>query len=223
MDSYLEPLILQLRAKQMPEEAVKQSKYLRNKFSCLGIKSPEKKDILKKHLLKYGKPDKSKLSSYVRYLYSLPEREFHHTAINLYEKTIRQIEPDDIEDIEYMIVTHSWWDTVDTVQRLTRSFFAKYPELIEKHTGKWIEADNFWLQRSAIIFQLHYKDKTDKDLLFKYVLRRKDSDEFFVQKAIGWALRQYGKTNPEAVKQFVEQNKLAPLSEREAMKIINKR
>ncbi|WP_269083730.1 DNA alkylation repair protein [Peribacillus butanolivorans] len=96
--------------------------------------------------------------------------------------------------------------------------FSTYPKLIPQYSDLWIEDENIWLQRSAILYQLHYKGGTDEERLFRYIIRRANSDEFFVQKAIGWVLRQYGKTNPESVKSFVLNHQLKPLSKREALK-----
>ncbi|TAE07534.1 MAG: DNA alkylation repair protein [Bacteroidetes bacterium] len=124
-----------------------------------------------------------------------------------------------LELVESLIITNSWWDSVDYLApRIAGKLFSRFPEQIERYTSRWIESDNFWLQRSAIIFQLAYKTKTDSALLFAYVERRKDSKEFFIQKAIGWALRQYARSAPQAVRDFVNHTDLAPLSRREALK-----
>lgn len=78
--------------------------------------------------------------------------------------------------------------------------------------------DELWLQRSAILFQLKYKEKTNETLLYRYIRQNTDSKEFFIQKAVGWALREYSKTNPESVKHFIEENRLPKLSIREGSK-----
>ena len=123
--------------------------------------------------------------------------------------------------MEYMIVKKSWWDTVDhAASDLTGPYFKLFPEQIIKITGRWNGSDNFWLQRSSIMFQKKYRKDTDTLLLSKYILLHTDSKEFFIQKAIGWALREYGKTDQAWVKRFVQQNKLSPLSKREALKSI---
>ena len=101
--------------------------------------------------------------------------------------------------------------------------FTNYPELIVPFTEKWMTSGNMWLQRTAILFQLKYKSQTDTELLFKYIIALDGSKEFFINKAIGWALREYSKTNPDIVIKFVTGHKLAPLSKREALKVINKK
>ena len=222
MDKYLNDLILEFRKNTNKEVAEGQKKYMRNKFEFLGIKAPLKNEILKAHYKEFGKPDKSKMNDYVKFLWEQPEREFQHIAINMYEKVMKEFVPEDIEILEFMIENKSWWDSVDSVVRLNKTYFQKFPELVKEHTGRWINSDNFWFQRSALIFQLNYREKMDANLIFSYIKKVSNSKEFFVQKAIGWILRQYSKFNPEAVIEFVENNKLAKLSEREALKIINK-
>ena len=221
MDNYLNTLINELRKNKNREIAKGQEKYMRNKFEFLGVKTPLKNELLKIHFKKFGKPDKELMNDYAIFLWKQPEREFQYIAINLYEKIMKQFEPEDIHILEYMIENKSWWDSVDGIVRLNKVYFQKFPELVKEHTGRWINSDNFWFQRSALIFQLNYREKMDKDLMFKYIKKVAHSKEFFVQKAIGWILRQYSKFEPKTVIEFVKNNELATLSKREALKIIN--
>mgnify|MGYP006307548385 FL=1 len=103
-------------------------------------------------------------------------------------------------------------------KNLVDPYFKKFPEKKDKYIKKWIQSDNIWLQRSCILFQLAYKEDTDVELLFDIIIRLKDIDEFFIQKAIGWALRQYARIEPKVIKDFVKNNELSSLSEREALK-----
>ncbi len=184
----------------------------------MGIKSPQRKELTKSFIAENGLPSKVELEKVVKGLWDLPEREFHYIAIDLVGKWAKKLEEKDLELLEYMIVNKSWWDTVDTTAKYVGVFFKKHPELTKPTTLRWITSDNMWLQRMAIIFQLAYKKDTDVDLLFEYVLRKADSEEFFIQKAIGWALRQYAKIDAAEVKRFVEVTDLKPLSRREALK-----
>lgn len=128
-----------------------------------------------------------------------------------------------LNTIEILIQQKSWWDTVDFLApKIGGKLLLRFPEAILPHTQAWIESDNMWLQRSAILFQLDYKNKTDAELLFRYIRRRADSKEFFVQKAAGWALREYGKTNPGAVQQFIDATALPKLTVREGLRRILK-
>lgn len=222
MNNYLNPLVNKFKENKNASTATGQKKYMKNKFEFLGLKTPLRKEILKEHLKTYGKPAKSDMNDYVKTLWNLTEREFQYTAVNLYEKVAKQFTEDDIQIIEYMIEHKSWWDSVDIIIRLNKIYFQKFPELIPVHTERWINSDNFWFQRSALLFQLNFREKIDKELMFRYILKVKDSKEFFIQKAIGWVLRQYSKFNPEDVIEFVGKTELAPLSRREALKIINK-
>ena len=128
---------------------------------------------------------------------------------------------DDIEGIEYLITHKSWWDSVDS---LAPYFAASILSMDKSHALKkseeWIASGNLWLQRSAIIYQLKQKTKTDTEILEHNIMALIDHKDFFIRKAIGWALREYAKTNPEFTLDFVENHKdlLSNLSIREALK-----
>ncbi|MFK7908648.1 MAG: DNA alkylation repair protein [Chitinophagales bacterium] len=217
-DSY----ILQVKAHFTPfrntNNAPTMAKYMRNLFPFLGIKSPERKALFRSFIAANGLPQKSELEEVVKGLFALSEREFHYIAIDLLGKFAKKLEIEDLDLLEFMIVNKSWWDSVDTTAKWVGVFFKKYPDLTKITTGRWITSDNIWLQRMSIIFQLAYKKNTDVELLFDYSLRKADSKEFFIQKAIGWALRQYAKIDAQRVKTFVDAHELAPLSRREALK-----
>jgi 3-methyladenine DNA glycosylase AlkD len=152
-------------------------------------------------------------------LWDLPEREYHKAALDILEKAKKELTKEDMSWLSSLIVKKSWWDTVDVLSpHIMGYMFSIHGELIQSYADKWIEDENIWLQRSAILYQLKYKDKTDEERLFRYILRRANSDEFFVQKAIGWILREYAKTRPENVRTFVANHYLKPLSKREALK-----
>ena len=99
-------------------------------------------------------------------------------------------------------------------------FFIKYPDFIADYTFKWNQSNNKWLQRMSILFQLMYRDKTNTTLLTEYIEHCALEEDFFIRKAIGWALREYGKCYPNEVKSFVNQTTLKPLSKKEALKNI---
>ncbi|HMP98599.1 MAG TPA: DNA alkylation repair protein, partial [Cyclobacteriaceae bacterium] len=113
----------------------------------------------------------------------------------------------------------SWWDTVDLIAaKMAGNYFRIYPEQKNKYIKKWRNSKNIWLIRSAILFQLKYKTETDFNLLSDIILQHQDSNEFFIQKAIGWVLREYAYTDAAKVKKLVQTHKLKPLSMREALK-----
>ena len=205
-----------------PAKAGPMKKYMRDQFEYLGIKSPQAAALLKEHIKEHGLPPLDKLDIILRELWSLPQREFQYAAMNLMEKLDKKLGEDYITTIEYLITTKSWWDTVDLLAgHAVGSQFKRFPKVQEKYLKKWRKSNNFWLRRTTLLFQLGYKKDTDFDLLCELVKENLGSDEFFINKAIGWALRQYAHTSPAPVKKFVKATKeLHPLSRREALKNI---
>lgn len=202
-----------------PVQAVPMKKYMRDQFEYLGIKSPQFKVLMKEFIITNGIPPIKDLDVILRELWSLPQREFQYVATSLLGKSENDLPAKFIKTIEYLLVTKSWWDTVDTISSGTLGFhFRRFPEVREKYLAKWRASDNFWLRRATILFQLNYKKETDFDLLCEIIRENLNSKEFFINKAIGWALRQYARTDPKAVKRFVNITPLHPLSRREAMK-----
>lgn len=211
----LEPL-------QNPEQAKKMEKYMRNQFPFLGIKTPERRNAVINALKMHGNPDLDTLKKLLEELWALPEREYQNAALDLLDR-VKRFPKDYIDLIEQLIVTKSWWDTVDGLAVHSAGiYFQQFPDQIAPITEEWVNSPNLWLNRSALLFQLSYKDSTDFDRLTRYILLHNYSNEFFIQKAIGWSLREYSKTDPETVKTFLEHHNLPPLSKREASKFINK-
>ena len=202
--------------------AINQEAYLQNQFELYGLPTPLRKEIQKPFLLKENLPNKKELPHIITELWSKPQREFQYFAIDLNRKYLKKIEFQDIELFELMITNKSWWDTVDLITtNLVGNYFKLFPEQIIPITKIWMESDNIWLQRTCLIFQLKYKEEIDTDLLTDYILQLKDTKEFFINKAIGWILREYTRTNPEWVIDFVNKYELSNLSKREALKLIN--
>lgn len=203
-----------------PRNAAPMKKYMRHQFEFLGIKAPQAASLLREFVKSNELPPFEKLDLISRELWKLPEREFQYIAINLIEKYEKKLEPEFIETLEYLITTKSWWDTVDVLAgHPVGAMFKKYPKAKEKFLKKWRKSENIWLRRTTLLFQLGYKKETDFDLLCEIIKENLGSDEFFINKAIGWALRQYAHTNPAPVKKFVNATKeLHPLSKREALK-----
>lgn len=220
MHPYIAPVAKLFKKAADAENALAAKAYMRNQFEYFGIKAATRQSISKDYIKK-GLPAYVEIEVIVKELWQLPEREYQYFAIDLMAAMKKQWTADIIKLIEFVLVNNSWWDTVDhAASDLTGPYLKLFPQQINKITGNWNRSADFWLQRSSIMFQKKYKKETDTVLLSKYILRHTQSKEFFVQKAIGWALREYGKTDAAWVKDFVTQNKLAPLSEREALKRI---
>lgn len=219
INRYIQELVRIFSEHTDKEYAEWQKKYLRNQFEFLGIRTPIRRKLTNQFMKEKGLPPKDHLKDLIFSLWDLPEREYQQAALDILEKVKKSLTVNDMSWISALIVKKSWWETVDVLSpHIFGYMFLNHPELVPLYADKWIENENFWLQRAAILFQLKYKVKTDEERLFRYILRRAGSDEFFVQKAIGWALREYAKTHPDNVKNFVSQHPLKPLSEREALK-----
>ncbi|MBC1635966.1 DNA alkylation repair protein [Listeria welshimeri] len=207
------------RTNRSLEEAGPMEAYMKNQFTFLGIKAGKRKKLLAGFIKENGAP--TDLLDYVIVLFKEEEREFQHVAIDLLSRYGKEQPREAIQVYEKLIVTKSWWDTVDGLAgTIISNHFKLYPDLIPTYNEAWINGENIWLARTAILFQLKYKEQTDTELLFSNCEKWLGSKEFFIQKAIGWALRQYAKVDSDAVRIFVNTHPLAPLSRREALKHI---
>ncbi|NEQ43721.1 MAG: DNA alkylation repair protein [Leptolyngbya sp. SIOISBB] len=219
METYLTDLKQLYQQQANPEQAEPMKKYMRNQFEFLGLKSPQAKTLFKQFLAKNGLPNLEQLAAIVRELWTWPEREYQYVALNLLDKSQKQLTLDQLPLLEHLITTKSWWDTVDSLaSHNVGKLLSQYPERCDRLIEPWRQSDNIWLRRTTLLFQLGYKTQTDEALLFAIVNENRASSEFFIQKAIGWALREYSKTAPDVVIAFVEATELAPLSRREALK-----
>lgn len=193
--------------------------YMKYQFEYLGIQKPLRADICKPILQWAKQADYEDLMTICRQLWLLPFREYQYLAMDMMQKHKCWKFRNSIQAFEQFLSQKSWWDSVDAIAaNLVGPYFQHYPDLRDEYIDKWWNGDNMWLQRTCIIFQLGYKSGTDAELLFTLCDEKSDSKEFFIQKAIGWALRQYAKTEPEMVKHFVDTHPLKPLSKREALK-----
>ena len=207
-------------ANKNPENAFAMAKYMKNNFPFFGIKTEERRRIFKE----IWKENKEEVSADARRialeLYSKQERELQYCAIEILIKELKgNYKKQDIQLIEKLMLNNSWWDSVDTIAKyLLGNYLVQFPEEISNVINRFSNSENIWLNRSAILFQLDYKAKTDAELLFTLCKKHAASKEFFIQKAIGWALRDYSRFNPKGVTEFVHRTDLKPLSKREALR-----
>jgi len=193
--------------------------YMKHHFPFLGIKSPQRKEALKSYFSTYAVPDKPQLLEEVWEIYKMPEREYQYAAIALLSKKQKSLTIEDLAFCAKLITEKSWWDCVDSIApSIVGDIVKKDRNNGEQIMLQWSDSSNMWLNRAAILHQLKYKAETNKQLLKDIILKHTDSKEFFIQKAIGWVLREYAKTDPSFVKHFVGVNDLKPLSKREALK-----
>ena len=199
------------------------AKYMKNHFEFFGLPSPIRKEVEREFLKTYGKPDVEQLPELIKEAYKKPQREFQYFIVGLTERMAKKLPKEFIDTARFMVVNKSWWDTVDAIAAdIVGALVMKYSELV-KVMDKWIDDDNMWLQRTAILHQLRFKDKTDEKRLLTYCRKHASQTEFFIRKAIGWALREYSKTNPEVVRQFVAESSISNFSKKEALKWLERK
>lgn len=221
---YLNILIDAFEKNADPDNAVKMEKYMRNKFEFYGINSPSRKEIYKEFKNLSGLITDKEKTEIVHWCWEAPQREYQMFAMEFLGRSAKKESEEIISLYEYLIVTKSWWDTVDYIaSNLVGVYFMKFPTEIPKLTSQWMESGNIWLQRTCLLFQLKYKSKLDTKLLDSFIIELSHSKEFFIQKAIGWILREYSKTNSEFVVNYVQSNTMSNLSKREALLWMNKK
>ena len=196
------------------------SKYMQDKFRFLGVRGATRTEIYKKYF-----PDARKTKTidwyFVESCWNKEEREFQYVVVYYLKAMQKFLKREDISRLKYLIVTKSWWDTVDLLAKVVGSLVIRI-EGYDQIMLEWSKDSNIWLKRVAILYQLSLKDKVDEIILDKILVNNLGDNEFFINKAIGWALRDYSKFNPEWVREFIKKNKdnMANLSIREASKYI---
>lgn len=220
MDALLTSLIIPIQKERDDVRAEKMTAYMKNKFTFLGITSPIRKEIFNVWWKDNKTAIKTEFPDVCRILWDRKSREYQYLAIEVLKKLDKILTPDHLPMLESFIVEKSWWDTVDGIApNGVASIFNRHPEFQNKYITKWRNSENIWLIRSALIFQLKRRYETDEALIFDLVQQHKNTKEFFINKAAGWALRQLAKYKPETVIDFVAENEdLSNLTKREALK-----
>jgi 3-methyladenine DNA glycosylase AlkD len=215
-----ENLLTDMRAAEDPELAEPMVAYMRGQFAFLGIKTPARKAMEKPLVRAARTADADDVVAIVHELWAMDEREYQYVGSVLMRAKGKHLGPRHLDDLHTFITTKSWWDTVDALaSHPVGTLVSNYPDLVVK-MDEWIDDDDFWVARTAILHQLRYKHDLDQDRLFGYVLKRAGDTEFFIRKALGWALRDYARVAPDAVRSFVGEHeaKLSGLTKREALK-----
>jgi len=209
-----------LEAAADPEQAPQMAAYMKDKFPYLGIKAGARRLASKPILTAAKTQDPDELLALVDALWAEPEREFHYVGMDAIRAGAKNLRATDLARVRALIENTPWWDTVDSLAIHTvGTMVTNHPELAET-MDEWVESDDVWIARTAILHQLMYKERTDTNRLFTYCEMRMEHTDFFMRKAIGWALRHYARTDPDAVRAFVARNEndLSGLSKREALK-----
>ena len=214
----LDRLVRTFEAAREPERAGHAAAYMRGQFPFLGLSAPTRTALTRTVLQDLGPPTEDDLRVIATACWALPEREYQYFACDWLRRHVRRCGPDSLGTARTLLTTKSWWDTVDPLATgFVGALVAAHPRL-RTDMDAWSTDENLWLVRTAILHQLHHGAATDTDRLFGYCSRQAGHPDFFVRKAIGWALRQYARTDPDAVRTFVDRHPLSPLSVREATK-----
>ncbi|WP_119394751.1 DNA alkylation repair protein [Salinibius halmophilus] len=187
-------------------------KYLRDQYDFFGIKTPQRKALVKQYCKQFGAP-----CDYWQ-LWQQDKREMQYAVIDLLDRQ-KQLPETMFAEVERLVLHKSWWDTIDPLAVRTVGKLAQQHDARE-WIAKWRTSEDFWLRRVCLLFQLKYKQHTDVALLHSLIAENQSSDEFFIQKAIGWAIRELSKTNPTAAKEILHSCELSPLSVREGKKYL---
>ena len=202
--------------------AAAMSAYMRHQFDFFGIKTPLRKQLSKRYLRDHGTPSAPLM--FAQACFEAPQRELQYFVGDWLRPRAKRLGPEWLPQIEALIIKRSWWDTVDFLSpSIAGPILAQDRALWSAFPDRWIHSENMWLRRSAILFQLKLKERVNEETLFRYCETCKSDSEFFVQKAMGWALREYTKTNPKAVLQFLDDHAMPALTDREARKWLKSR
>ena len=195
------------------------SAYMRNHFAFLGIQSGPRREATRHLFQKHHLPPVEALPDVLAQLWELTYREYQMVGVDLLVKLKTQLPISMCSDLERCITYKSWWDTVDLLAtHVAGSFYTRFSDAFEPYLIRWQASENLWLRRTTLLYQLKYKDKTDSARLFNLIRYNRTHPDFFIQKAIGWALREYSKISPEKVMQFIRDENLNGLAAREGTK-----
>jgi len=198
--------------------------YMRDQFEFLGIKTPLRRELAKDLMGQSKNLSEQELIELCKELWAQREREFQYIACDLLAKNAKRLSPSYVKRVApWFIKNKSWWDTVDSVRKSIEVVVSTNPEL-KSEMEKWIVNKNIWMVRSALIHQLTLGSKTDAKLLFRFCEIQAKETEFFIAKAIGWALRSYSYVDAKAVKKFVKEHpELTSLAKREGLKALDRK
>jgi 3-methyladenine DNA glycosylase AlkD len=218
--SLLERLGTRLDEARDPVRATAMTAYMRDRFPFLGLPAPRLRALSRTVLSGLPTPTPDELREIALACWQRPEREFQYFACDYLRAHVAVAGPAFLPVARHLITTKPWWDTVDALAtRFVGDLVRRQPALAAEMDA-WSADDDMWLVRTAILHQLHYGPATDTARLFGYCTAQAGHRDFFVRKAIGWALRHYARTDPDAVRRYLaaDGDRLSPLSVREASK-----
>ena len=207
-------------AHRNPSGAEQMSAYMKNRFPFVGITSPQRRQLMKSALAGLPRPEEADLAHLAGLCWDRPEREYQYAAIDQLRKATKRLSVEFLSTLRWLIVTKSWWDSCDPLATtVVGGIVRRFPDTVWV-MEEWIADDNLWLRRAALLHQLKWKEACDQQRLFRFCLLTMADQDFFIRKAIGWALRQHARVAPAQVGRFLLDNRgeLSGLSFREAAK-----
>ncbi len=203
-----------------PCRAEGMSAYMKHRFPFLGISSPERRRLAQIALAGMPRPQERDLAEFAHSCWRRPEREYQYAAIDQLRKATKRLPEDFLTELRWMIVTKPWWDSCDPLSSTVVGGIVKRFPASAAMMEEWIRDEDLWLRRAALLHQLKWRETCDQDRLFRFCLSAMEEKDFFIRKAIGWALRQHARVAPEPVIRFLTTNRsrMSGLSFREAAK-----
>jgi 3-methyladenine DNA glycosylase AlkD len=221
------PILEQFRATLEPlsnaERARQMRAYMKDKFAFHGIQTPARRAATAGILRAMKDCTAPQLLEASKELWRMPEREYQYVAVDLLARHCTTLSLADIDALLALAVDKSWWDTVDglasVIGKILHRALAHAPDC-QQCMDHALASDNLWVRRIAMLHQLGWRADTDTRRLFAYATSLSPETDFFIRKAIGWALRDHARHHPELIRQFLSANEaiLSPLSVREAGK-----
>jgi 3-methyladenine DNA glycosylase AlkD len=219
-DEVMERLVAVFGAAADPGRAVAMRAYMKDVAPFLGLTTPVRRVLSRTVLTGTPRPGETDCTAIALRCWTLPEREYQYFAVDLLRRHAVRCSSAFLPVVRRLITTAPWWDTVDPLAaHVVGPLVAADPGLVAE-MDRWIDGEDLWSARAALLHQLRYKEQTDSERLFTYCVRQSGHTDFFIRKAIGWCLREYAKTDPDAVRAFLnrERGRFAPLTVREALK-----
>ncbi|MEU5534033.1 DNA alkylation repair protein [Streptomyces sp. NPDC020362] len=221
-DAVLERLTSVYAAAADPERAVSMRAYMKDVAPFLGIPTPDRRVLSRTVLAGTARPDEADCTAIALRCWRLPQREYHYFAVDYLRRHAARCSSAFLPVVRHLVTAVPWWDTVDLLAAHVVGVLVAADPALTADMDAWITDDDLWVARTALLHQLRYKERTDTERLFGYCLLQSGHPDFFIRKAIGWSLREYAKTDPGAVRDFLvrERGRFAPLTVREALKNI---
>ncbi|OQS10400.1 hypothetical protein B0T37_00720 [Chromobacterium violaceum] len=216
----IDALRAQLTAAADPARAPAMRAYMRGQFDFLGVAAPARRKAAAAWIQSQDTVGADGWLELAEALWRQPEREFHYVAVDLLARHAAGLPASALPRLLALATEKSWWDTVDGLAAWVIGAQVRARRELQADMDRLAGDGDFWLRRVAILHQLYWKRETDVARLFRYCAANAADTEFFIRKAIGWALREYAYTDAEAVRGFVASAALSPLSRREALKRI---